>query len=342
MTKSKATIVSRAPTRVDLAGGTLDLWPLHNFFPPCLTINVAIDIHTQAELSENSTSEITLEISDLNYTKTFSNLDSVLRDTAPELRLIQGHLEYWKPKKGFYLKTKSESPVGGGLGGSSSLCVSLLGAFDAWLGKKLSPSRMVEVAHNIEAKVLQTLTGTQDYIPPISGGVNTIEYGFEGLSWKTETSYLKEMEKHFLLVYTGKPHQSGLNNWEVLKSVVENRGDARKYLERIKTVTYELDESLKSGNWNKFVQCLNHEYEARISLSKVFSSPEIEKLKDVALRAGALAIKICGAGGGGCVLLWCDAVHKDQVTAECLKNGFKVLPNVRPVDYGLRVETRSL
>src|SRR6201987_12219 len=35
-------IESKAPTRVDLAGGTLDIWPIYLFHPGALTINAAI------------------------------------------------------------------------------------------------------------------------------------------------------------------------------------------------------------------------------------------------------------------------------------------------------------
>jgi len=38
-------IESKAPTRVDFAGSTLDIWPLYLFHPGAITLNAAISLY---------------------------------------------------------------------------------------------------------------------------------------------------------------------------------------------------------------------------------------------------------------------------------------------------------
>src|SRR4051812_42995685 len=114
-------IKTQSPTRVDLAGGTLDCWPLHLFVGDCVTVNLAIDIFTACELEVQTSKEIEINIHDLKYKKNFSDLISFLECADAQLLLVQKILEFFRPSFGFKLKTSSQSPVGGGLGGSSSL-----------------------------------------------------------------------------------------------------------------------------------------------------------------------------------------------------------------------------
>jgi D-glycero-alpha-D-manno-heptose-7-phosphate kinase len=331
-------IRAKAPTRVDLAGGTLDLWPLYTFFDGATTINVAIDIFTYANLRPRSDGKIKLTIADTSSSKSYSSLKECLVDSDPQFTLLREHVRFWSPDKGFELETRSESPIGGGLGGSSSLSISLLGAFSEMSGRKLSTSEIVTIASNIEAKVLNVPTGTQDYYPAVLGGLNFLKYTQEGCKPEKRKSHgvFEQIRNNFILVYTGKPHQSGLNNWEVLKQSIERRGDAVKALAKLKSVADDLADCLESESWPKFKDILNAEYDARVWLSKVFSSPEIERLKELTLASGAEAVKICGAGGGGCVVVWCGPQHRERVIEKCQSGGFQVL-NARPVEQGLEV-----
>lgn len=74
-----------SPTRVDLAGGTLNMWPLFNFVGGAKTVNVAIDVYWQVELTKLAGTEVTIESKDLNYAKTFPNLEALLASTDAQL-----------------------------------------------------------------------------------------------------------------------------------------------------------------------------------------------------------------------------------------------------------------
>lgn len=315
----------KSPTRVDLAGGTLDCWPLYLFLNDPVTINVAIDIFTYADLKELEGTEVVLDSVDLNAKKSYANLAAALKDEDPAFELVRAHLRFWKPSRGFKLSTRSESPVGGGLGGSSSLCISLLKAFSAWTKKPLEPYEMVRIASHLEAQVLLKPTGTQDYFPPIFGGLNYITYGVRGPQVEAKPIDRSLFDDRFLLVYTGRSHHSGINNWQVIKSWLDEDQRTRKVLAKLAAVSADMKEALNANRLADLPALFHREYEARTEISAGFSSPEIRRLNELAASVGANA-KICGAGGGGCVLIWCQDRQAKQARDLCAKEGFTVLP----------------
>jgi D-glycero-alpha-D-manno-heptose-7-phosphate kinase len=316
---------TKSPTRVDLAGGTLDCWPLYLFLNEPVTINVAIDIYTYVELHERSDSLVELISRDLNVRQTYPGLAACLADTHPAFDLVRAHLRFWKPARGFTLQTSSESPVGGGLGGSSSLCISLLKAFSAWQGRVLKADEMVRIASHLEAQILLKPTGTQDYFPPIFGGLNYINYSVEGPRVEACPIPKDLFEDRFLLVYTGRSHHSGINNWEVIKNWLDGDERPKKALAQLAQVAADMRTVLQLGDYASLPELFRREYKARTELSEGFTSPEIKRLSDLAQSVGAVA-KICGAGGGGCVLIWCPDRQLHKAQALCTEAGFTVLP----------------
>lgn len=325
-------IIVKSPTRVDLAGGTLDMWPLYLLVGEAVTVNVAIDIFTTAEIHPLEDSQIVLDSKDLNLTKKYANLQECLSDTDPRMTLLQAQIRYWKPQRGFILKTQSDSPVGGGLGGSSSLTISCMKAFQQFTSAdKKDVYQMVRVASNIEAQILNTPTGTQDYFPAITGGLSILQYGIDGVQQETQSIDQSTFAENFLLVYTGKAHHSGLNNFEVLQNAVNKNAKTIQALNDIKVIANDMAQVCRKKDWNQLTHLFQREYEARIRLAPSFSSPEIEQLAEVSLKNGASAVKICGAGGGGCVLIWCKDQQRGRVAESCQNAGFQVL-SARPVD----------
>lgn len=318
-------ITKKSCTRVDLSGGTLDCWPLFLLVDGCVTVNLSISVYTQVSLLERSDQKIELNMRDLRYQRSFSNLDALLECQDPELKLVQKQLAFWRPKKGFELETFSESPIGGGLGGSSSLSISLIKAFSDWMGEKPDLYQSVNLSANLEAQVLHKMTGTQDYFPALSNGLNAIHYTPRGARLETLTSDAEFWNGHLSLVYTGQPHHSGLNNWAVIKAALEQDGGTLKALRDIRDVSWDLYNSVKAGRWEALPGLFDREFEARVRLSTSFSSPAIDRLREVALKAGAQAVKICGAGGGGCVLVWSRPEAKAAVEEGCRAHGFEVL-----------------
>lgn len=322
----------QSPTRVDLAGGTLDLWPLYLFLGGAVTVNLAIDVFTRAELHPLENEKVILESRDLKVRKEYANLRAALADNDPQMILLQTQLRYWQPKQGFHLKTSSDSPVGGGLGGSSSLTISLMKAFSQFCARPFEDvHQMVHAAHNIEAEILNTPTGTQDYYPAATGGLNILKYDYNRIHQEVLPIQGTDLAKNFMLVYTGKAHHSGMNNFEVVKDAVAKDPGTMKALRDLQEIALATEKVCRSQSWNSLGALFRDEFEARVRLAPEFSSPEIEKLNEVSLQSGADAVKICGAGGGGCVLVWCEPSRQQGVATACQKAGFQVM-DARPVN----------
>lgn len=320
-------IIERSPTRVDLAGGTLDLWPLYLFVQGATTVNVAIDIYTEVHLEPLMTSsQVFFESEDLNINSEFTSKEELLASKNPQLLMVQTLVSFFKPQQGFRLKTHSQSPIGAGLGGSSSLVVSLIKAFSKFC---LYPIRdvyhFVELAHNLEAQIIGAMTGTQDYFPAILGGMNFIRYDSDRIHVDVSRSSLSEFQQRSLLIYTGKAHHSGLNNFEVVKDCISKNEKTFQSLQDIKSISDKVAYTCKKENWRALGELFNQEYEARVRLAPAFSSPEIRVLKEISMGNNAEAVKICGAGGGGCVLVWGEPKSLVQVQRECHRNGFQIL-----------------
>ena len=328
----------KSPTRVDLAGGTLDLWPLYNFLKGATTINVAIDIYTEVELEFTDSKIIKIESADLNKTWNFDNWELFFSSFDSSLQLYQTVIRFFwdqdptKFKNGIYLKTKSDSPIGGGLGGSSSLIISMLKAFSKLLDFQFKDTHhMVHVAHNLESQILFTPTGTQDYYPAVCGGLNVLNYSTTGVTQSILPVNNSEIFENFLLVYTGRSHHSGLNNFEVLKLCVERDQGVLEALAKINSIAETLKEAILKNDLKNVPVLMQQEYDARIKLTPSFTSPEIERLAKIAKSNGADAIKICGAGGGGCVLIWVNPTNRQKVIKACENESFQCLKS-KPVN----------
>jgi D-glycero-alpha-D-manno-heptose-7-phosphate kinase len=136
----------------------------------------------------------------------------------------------------------------------------------------------------------------------------------------------------FLLVYTGRSHHSGINNWHVIKQWLDGDQKTRAALSKLAEISKQMKSALEENRISDLPKIFASEYEARTELSDGFSSPEIRKLNEIAKSEGAIA-KICGAGGGGCVLIWCPDRQIEKVKQALSKTDFQVLPT-RPWEPG--------
>jgi len=321
---------------VDLSGGTLDLWPFAPFLGGAITINMAIEVFTHAQVTPRKDQQVSIESPDINVNKSWPSLSAFLQDSDASLRLFQVILSSVAPSYGFHLYSKSESPVGGGLGGSSSLVISILKAFLKWKDEQRSAWDLVHWAHNLEAQMLLKPTGTQDYVPPVLGsGVQAIHYGHDKTWIEALKVDAKAIRDRFSLVYTGRSHNSGINNWDVQKRTIDSDNKTLDILAELKEISGRVYSQLKAPTslmWDKeFPALLQQETAARIRLSAGFSSPEIEELGEIVLRAGGHAVKICGAGGGGCVMVWSPPDRKKQVEDACRSVKRVQLLNAGPI-----------
>jgi len=333
-------IRSSAPTRIDLAGGTLDIWPLYLFFDNPPTLNAAINLYATVELKPRPDKRIVVFSKDLNLRVDFSSL-SAFPERHP-LNLILKTVKYYAPKKGLELTTDCQALPGSGIGGSSALNIALHGALntftrDATDSRRYRKNQLIEIARNIETQVISVPAGWQDYFPALHGGALSVRPGLSGVDFKRIPLDLGEMTRRFVLCYTGKPRQSGINNWEVTKRAIDGDKKTIGYLKKIQQAARDMENVLFNQSLAGMAPVFAAEWKARKALAPGISTQEMDGLIRCAMRKGALAAKVCGAGGGGCVAFIVKKDRKDQVEEELRKQGGQVL-DFRFVQRGLRVQ----
>jgi D-glycero-alpha-D-manno-heptose-7-phosphate kinase len=329
-------IVSRAPCRVDLAGGTLDIWPLYLYHSNPVTLNIAVDRYASCELETRPDARIVLRSRDLGAEETFDCLEALRAARNLALPLLARVACFFSPTRGFQITTDSEAPAGAGLAGSSSLIIAVAGALNRLTGAGYKSPQMREISQNLEAQLIGVPTGTQDYYPALFGGVSAIELSTAGVTRKPVPVDFADLNRRMVLAYTGVPRNSGINNWEVMKAHIDGNKAVQRNFDRIAATANSMRAALEQGDWVEAGRLLRTEWAHRRRNAPGISTPLIDTLVRATARAGAIGAKVCGAGGGGCVLFLVEPDAKSRVEAVIVREGGVVLP-ARVAPRGLQM-----
>jgi len=321
-------IESKAPTRVDLAGATLDIWPLYLFHPGALTINAAISRYAKCMIETRATADqaIKLVSLDTQRSESFASFAHLVSAKRYRLPLLAEIVKFFRPEGGFTLTTDSEAPAGAGIGGSSAMAVAICAALDRFTGVGKSKVDWIHISRDAEAIVIRVPTGMQDHYPPAFGGAAAIEL-IPGGEHRIELRInLDELERRLVVCYTGKPRQSGINNWEVFKAHIDNKKPVQKNLEAISQIAQEMRRTLEAANWQDTGRLMHEEWAFRRKNLPTISTKTIDRIIQNSRKNGALAGKVCGAGGGGCVVLLIDPDARGRVETAVTEAGGELLP----------------
>jgi D-glycero-alpha-D-manno-heptose-7-phosphate kinase len=330
-------ITTQAPARIDLAGGTLDIWPLYLFHENSQTINFAIDCYARCRITGSSgkinDKRIVIKSLDLKRSESFASLDALRRSAdAGRLKLALPALliREFQPQGGFTLEMESGVPAGSGLGGSSALNIAICGALSGlktrFHASELSSSELIEIARNVESQVLRVPAGEQDYYSAMYGGLQAIHLTPHGIVPERLPVDEVELNARFVLCYTGQSRHSGINNWEVEKAHIDGQRTVVRHFANIARIAAELREALIKRDWRGAGQLVNSDWQARKRAWPRISTPQIDKLITTARRSGALAGKACGAGGGGCVAFLVEPEAKAKVEEAIAAAGGRLMP----------------
>ncbi|MGH9217656.1 MAG: GHMP kinase [Vicinamibacterales bacterium] len=325
-------ISASAPTRIDLAGGTIDIWPLYLFHPGAQTLNAAISLRARAWIEARPDERVELVSEDTDKQENLS-FDQLRADTT--LPLL-AKLTHRFGAHGIRLTTRGESPAGAGIAGSSAMNVAICGALAKYTGATHDSEALLEIAKDVEAQVIKVPTGLQDYRPAMYGGVAAVELQAGQPKRVALDVDLRELERRVVLCYTGEPRNSGTNNWEITKRHID--GDAHIYdcFERIRDTAAEMRDAITRGDWDRTAACLATEWDNRKRLAPGVTTPAIDGLIARATAAGAKAAKVCGAGGGGCMFCLANPNEVSKVR-EALADGGATLLDFRIETTGLDV-----
>ncbi len=319
-------IESSAPTRVDLAGGTIDIWPLYLFHPGAATVNFATSLRAHCRIETRSDDRIVLESRDRKMV--FETEVAALEDLLQEerLELVSKLVHFFKPKTGFHMVVNSEAPAGAGLAGSSALAIACIGALNRLVGNRYEERKFITIAANIETTVIRVPAGFQDYYPAQFGATSCIHFRIDGIQREALKVDAGKLESRIAICYTGEPRLSGTNNWEILKKHIDGDPELFELFDGIRGSALRMRQALLAGDWDEVRETMRSAYPNRKRLAPGVTTPQMEKLVEKALRSGAEAAKVCGAGGGGCIAFLCAEGQKAEVErALSLEEGAEIL-----------------
>ena len=301
---------------------------------------MALSIFTSCKLTKRRGREITLVSHDTGRSERFTSLDHLLCAHSYKHALAAYLIRFFQPQGGFTLETNSESPAGAGISGSSALMIATTAVLARFTGQALDIEQIRVIAQNVEAQLIKVPTGCQDYYPAMYGGVNAIHLSPAGVRCEPIAISSDEMTRRFVLFYTGAPRQSGINNWEVFKQHINGEKKVIRNFEQISQIAQQMRCALKSAAWDDVERLLREEWALRRSNSPAITTPVIDSLIGTARKNGGRAAKVCGAGGGGCVIVLVEEGSRERVSAAIRNEGGQPL-EFHVVSEGLRFYSAS-
>jgi D-glycero-alpha-D-manno-heptose-7-phosphate kinase len=306
-------IESSAPTRVDLAGGTIDIWPLYLFHPGAATVNFATSLRAHCQIKTRDDGRIVLESRDrkVAFETELAALEDLIREER--LELISKLVHFFKPTTGFHLTANSQAPAGAGMGGSSALAIACIGALNRLVGNRYDERKFITIAANIETTVIRVPAGFQDYYSALYGAASCIHFRVDGIGREALEIDAATLENRIAICYTGEPRLSGTNNWEIFKRHIDGDPELFELFDGIRGSALNMRQALLADDWEQVSEIMRAAYPNRKRLAPGVATPQMERLVEKGLANGAEAAKICGAGGGGCIAFLCADGRKADV-----------------------------
>lgn len=290
-------IRSRAPVRIDFAGGWTDV-PIFAAGAGGLVVNAAIRHYVSGRMEIHDTEETIAR--------------SAAGDQEPE---------------GLSVSYQSDLPSGSGLGTSSALNVVWLSLVKSQITTDEDRGRIAELAYNLE-EMLGILGGKQDQYAAAYGGFNAMTFGDSVAVERLHVSpeMVAELEARLVLCYTGKPRLSGNIHENVWGAFRRGAPATVNALYALRECAVRMREALMQGDSGAFADMLSLNWQSQKALDPSVTNPQIEDLFERAEAAGSVGGKACGAGGGGCLLFFA-APGKQQTVAEALTAaGVRIIP----------------
>ncbi len=327
-----------SPTRVDLAGGTLDIWPLYCLSGEAKTINVALNLSAiaQFEVTPSTAFKIEIQSTGIETHRFEAPLD------RKEIQKLPASLQFPVYVVSTYLSSKSElppieihmslrseAPVRSGLGGSSALCVAIVRGmarvFDDFTEQGWQ-WQMLNWVKDCEAGFLRIPTGTQDYLASLFGGLKCYVSRIGGIeAVKYPDGVLEALSERMVVLFSGEMHSSGLSNWELTKQAIGGDKGILNGLEKIRLLADQLDQELRGHlSWKHIGQYLTEEWNIRRDTLHV-ETKRLEEILEFLHSKKVYGAKVCGAAQGGSIIALVEASHKAALSKACQQAGIDVL-----------------
>ena len=313
---------ARAPLRIGLAGGGTDVEPYASKKGGAV-FNTTINRYAYCTITP--TNDHSMSIHSTDYGKFEAPLDGGPLALDGNMDLIKAVTNHFNITDGFRMFLQSEAPPGSGLGGSSTVIVSIIAAMCEWQGIKLTSMEMARLAYKLEREDIGLKGGKQDQYAAVFGGFNLMKFNKQGVDVnrvKIGVDTKNELQYSSLLCYTGNPRESA----KIIESQVEkfNKGQNEEALDKSVEIALSMTAALERGDIVTAGELLDESWIYKKQFSSKISNPHIDALYDAAKEEGAIGGKVSGAGGGGFMYFICKYDRKYSVAKGLQAMGAKV------------------
>ncbi|PWB81195.1 MAG: hypothetical protein C3F08_02600, partial [Candidatus Methylomirabilota bacterium] len=274
--------------------------------------------------------KIRLVASDQHRRITWPSREKIAWTRQPFLEMLARLIRSLAPDTGLDIRTDCQAPAGAGTGGSSALAIATAAALSTVAGRSLDRKTLIEHAKAVETQAIRVPTGYQDYYAAAYGGASSIEFGLTGICRTSvaRPAFLRELQRHLLLLYLGKPRFSGANNWDLFKRHIDGDRKTIAFFDALQDNAVAMRDAFQAEDLHSIATLLNHDWEIRRRALPAMSSLTIDQLIHSLKRAGALGARVCGAGGGGCLALIIKPAARTTLIAMAEAAGATSLPSV--------------
>ena len=312
-------IITKTPFRITLGGGGTDL---PSFYREHGGFILAVAIDKYMYLNVNT--PILDDFVRVQYSKT----ELVNRAEEVQHTLVREALQLFQIDNGIEIVSMADIPAGTGLGSSSSYLVGLLNALHTLTKNPISTQGLAEEACDIELERLRKPIGKQDQYMAAFGALTMLDIAKDGTVKVSHpalsTELVNTLENNLMLFYTGAARDA--------TTILEKQdGATRKNdqvvvgsLQEIKDIGIETGEAIMRGNLRRFGELLDIHWRTKKRLAGAISNPQIDAWYDLARHNGAIGGKICGAGGGGFLMVYCEH-NKPRLREAMVRAGLREL-----------------
>ena len=312
-------IRSKTPLRLGLAGGGTDVSPYSDIYGGAI-LNATISMYAYTTIEPTDDGQVEFLSPDKGLREVYKNATEV--DTDGFFILHKG--VYNRIVRQFTHKPLSmrissfvDAPAGSGLGTSSTLVVSILGAYVEWLKLPLGEYDIARLAYEIERKDLQMTGGKQDQYAATFGGFNFMEFLPDDKvivnPLRIRQRFQDELAHNLLLYYTQTSHVSAKIIEGQIKNVNSGKQTSINAMHQLKQQSIDMKECLLKGDIDNIGNLLNKGWEEKKKMTTEITNQLLDDIYNTAISAGATGGKVSGAGGGGFMFFYCPNTSRYAV-----------------------------
>ena len=323
-------IISKTPVRLSFLGGGTD-YPEYFRDHTGMTLSTTIDKYsyiTVSPLTEFFKYSIRLSYSE---TELVNTLDEIQHPAIREC------MKFMDIDRGLEVHYVGDLPARTGLGSSSSFTVGFLHALYAYGGRMVDKRKLAEDAVYVEREMIGERVGLQDQYAASFGGLLQLSF-YDQMSVDVRHvivpgEHLEALQERLLLFYTGLQRKAH----DILEEQIERTesGDIEPQLKELAALVPRGIEILSEGDdLAAFGELLHENWVLKKKLSESISNRDIDRHYEAARKAGAIGGKLCGAGGGGFILLYVETYNREKVR--------RALSDLREVRFSFENEGSSI